>query len=164
MFPFIFALMHFTCHDVPATSIPPPHHLTSPPQSHVAIAMAIAHAVRLLTAASLRPLAFRQKGVLWRQCNPTTRQGSVAKKWGGYRGRKGGRVEGGTADLLVTALWCYATSCTYTHAHILSGDKHTRTALFFFLISQTHDWKLCIAMLNQHKLQMKSLSTDYKMT
>lgn len=139
MFPSVFALMHFTCHpchDVPSpSSIPPP---ITPPHcypSHVAIAIATAHAAHLLAAASLRPLASRQGGAV-AVTQPSNQAREHCQKWGSYRGRKEGREGGGgTADMLATALWCYATSCTHTPTHTYC--RVTNTQIAFFLSSHT---------------------------
>ena len=139
-----------------------PHHA---PQTHASIAVATAHAACLLAAASLR-LSLGGRDAL-AATQPDNQARELCQKWVSYRGRRAGRTEGGTADLFVSALWCYATSCTHTHAPIL-WQTHTDCLSSFSLRSHTHTHtlvlKLSIAMLNQHKLQIKSLSTDYKMT
>lgn len=125
MFPSVFALMHFTCHpchDVPSpSSIPPP---ITPPHcypSHVAIAIATAHAAHLLAAASLRPLASRQGGAV-AVTQPSNQAREHCQKWGSYRGRKEGR-EGGWRGHCGYASYCPVVLCnfmyTHTHAHIL---------------------------------------------
>lgn len=145
--------MHFTfhpCHNVDPTSVPPPHpHPNSPPQSHVAVAMATAHAARLLAAASLRPLAFRQRGVLWRQRNPATRRGSFAKSGEAIGEEREGRVEGwrGGGGHCGSVSYCPMVLCNFMYTHprtlLLWGDKHTLTASFFPSISLTHTFGSC---------------------
>lgn len=125
MFPSVFALMHFTCHpchDVPSPrSIPPPHHPT--PLLPIPCGHCHSNCPRCSPARRSIPAP---SGLSPRGCcgsNATQQSGEGALPKSGEaigEGRKEGREGGGgTADMLATALWCYATSCTHTHAHIL---------------------------------------------
>lgn len=159
--------MHFTshpCHDCPHPSpIPPPHHPNMPPKSHVGIAIATAHAACLIAAASLHPLAFHQGGAV-AATKPWNQMRELCQYWGSYRGSKEERVEGGTADLLATAPWCYATLCTHTHTEGWQKHTYTHAAFLCYLTHMhTHIFRSCAPWcLNQHKLQIMSLSMIIK--
>lgn len=114
-------MLHNVSHHLPhiaaPTSIQPPHCPTSPPQSHESIPIATAHAARLLTAASLRPLALRQQGAV-AATQPGNQGRERCQKWGSYRGREGGWSGGGALRI------CYCPvvlrNFMYTHPHTLT--------------------------------------------
>lgn len=117
LFPSIFAPKYLD-HYITPTSIPPPHRPTSPPKSHVAIAIATAHAACLLAATSLCPLAFSQGDAVVAM-QPGNQARELCQKWGSYRGREEGReaARDGGGGHCGSVSYCPVVLCNFMYTH-----------------------------------------------